>query len=127
VYYQEKCGTIQFQIFKYVGLVLSIKTDVLLVQINTALNREGVELPINQSYLFEVTTVPFGLHYITSYEGSNFLTIYRVLFVSENWSNAHRENPYSLNPVNHTTYTHGIKPQPTLHIFRFEAENKSEF
>jgi hypothetical protein len=22
-----------------------------------------------------------------------------VLFVSENWSNAHRENPYSLNPV----------------------------
>jgi hypothetical protein len=23
-----------------------------------------------------------------------------VLFVSENWSNARRENPYSLNPVN---------------------------
>jgi hypothetical protein len=36
------------------------------VQINTALNREGVELLFDQSYQFEVTTVPLGLHYITS-------------------------------------------------------------
>jgi hypothetical protein len=45
---------------------LSIETGVLPVQINIALNREGVELPFNQSYQFEVTTVPLGLHHITS-------------------------------------------------------------
>jgi hypothetical protein len=45
---------------------MSIDTDVLPVQIIKALNREGVELPFNQSYQFEVTTNPFGKHYITS-------------------------------------------------------------
>jgi hypothetical protein len=45
---------------------LSIETDVLLVQINTALNREGVELTFNQSYRLEITTNPLGKHYITS-------------------------------------------------------------
>jgi hypothetical protein len=43
-----------------------METDVLPVQISTALNREGVELPFDQSYRFEVTTVPLGLHYVTS-------------------------------------------------------------
>jgi hypothetical protein len=46
--------------------MLSIETDVLPVQINTEMNREGVELLFNQSYRFEVTTVPLGVHYITS-------------------------------------------------------------
>jgi hypothetical protein len=45
---------------------LSIETHVLPVQIIPVLNREGVELQFNQSYRFEVTTVPLGLHYITS-------------------------------------------------------------
>jgi hypothetical protein len=45
---------------------LSVETDVLPVQINTALNQEGVELPFDQSYWFEVTTNPLGKHYITS-------------------------------------------------------------
>jgi hypothetical protein len=45
---------------------LSIETDVLPVQIIIALNQEGVKLLFNQSYRFEVTTVPLGLHYITS-------------------------------------------------------------
>jgi hypothetical protein len=45
---------------------LSIETHVLPVQIIPALNREGVKLQFNQSYRFEVTTVPLGLHYITS-------------------------------------------------------------
>jgi hypothetical protein len=45
---------------------MSIEADVIPVQINIALNQEGVELPFNQSYRFEVTTVPLGLHYITS-------------------------------------------------------------
>jgi hypothetical protein len=40
--------------------------QLLTVQINTALNRERVELQFDQSYQFEVTTVPLGLHYITS-------------------------------------------------------------
>jgi hypothetical protein len=65
----EKCGTtenIYFQIFKLNGFYLSIEAHVLPDQINTALNREGAELTFNQSYRFEVTTVPLGLHYITS-------------------------------------------------------------
>jgi hypothetical protein len=62
----RKCGTIHFQIFKYIGVVLSIETDVLPVQIIIALNRDGVELPFNQSYQSEVTTNPLGKHYITS-------------------------------------------------------------
>jgi hypothetical protein len=69
MYYHEKCGTtenIYFQIFKLNGFSLSIEAHVPLVQINTALDREGVELPFNQSHLTEVTTVPLGLHYITS-------------------------------------------------------------
>jgi hypothetical protein len=45
---------------------LRIETHLLPVQITPALNREGVELQFNQSYRFEVTTVPLGLHYITS-------------------------------------------------------------
>jgi hypothetical protein len=45
---------------------MSIEAHVVLNQINTALNREGVELPFNQSYQFEVTTNPLGKHYITS-------------------------------------------------------------
>jgi hypothetical protein len=52
----ERCGTtgdIYFQIFKFNG-------------VNKALNREGVELPFNQSYRFEVTTNSLGKHYITS-------------------------------------------------------------
>jgi hypothetical protein len=57
---------INFQIFKLNGFSLSIETDVIPVQINMALNGEGVELPFNQSYRFEVTNVPLGLHYITS-------------------------------------------------------------
>jgi hypothetical protein len=48
---------------------LSIETDVSPVQINTALNREGVKLPFNQSYQFKVTTNPLGKHYITSRGG----------------------------------------------------------
>jgi hypothetical protein len=34
---------VTFQIFKHNGILLSIVTDVLPVQINTALNQEGVE------------------------------------------------------------------------------------
>jgi hypothetical protein len=45
--------------------MLSIETDVLPVQINTALNQEGVKLPFDQSYQFEITTNPLGKHYIT--------------------------------------------------------------
>jgi hypothetical protein len=55
-----------FQIFSLNGFSLSIETDVIPVQINIALNREGGKLTFNQSYQFEVTTVPLGLHYITS-------------------------------------------------------------
>jgi hypothetical protein len=69
VYYHEKCGTTEnicFQIFKLNGFSLSIEAHVLSVQINIALNQEGVELPFNQSYRFEVTTNPLGKHYITS-------------------------------------------------------------
>jgi hypothetical protein len=57
---------IYFQIFKLNGLLLSIEAHVAVDQINPALNREGVELPFNQPYRFEITTVPLGLHYITS-------------------------------------------------------------
>jgi hypothetical protein len=57
---------IYFQIFKLNGFLMSIEAHVVLDQINPALNREGVELQFNQSYRFEVTTVPLGLHYITS-------------------------------------------------------------
>jgi hypothetical protein len=57
---------IYFQIYKHNGSALSIETDVLPVQSNTALNREGVELPFNQSYQFEITTNPLGKHYVTS-------------------------------------------------------------
>jgi hypothetical protein len=64
--FKQKSGTIEFQIFKYIGFVMSIEAHVLLVQMNTALNRKGVELPFNQSYRFEVTTNPLGKHYITS-------------------------------------------------------------
>jgi hypothetical protein len=52
--------------FKLNGFSLSIETDVIPVQINMALNREGVELPFNQSYRFEVTTNSLGKYYITS-------------------------------------------------------------
>jgi hypothetical protein len=55
-----------FQILKLNGFPLSIEAHVLPDEINTSLNREGVELPFNQSYRFEVTTVPLRLHYITS-------------------------------------------------------------
>jgi hypothetical protein len=44
---------------------MSIRAHVVLNQINTALNREGVELRIKQSYRFEVTINPSGKHYIT--------------------------------------------------------------
>jgi hypothetical protein len=47
---RESVARFIFQIFKYIGVVLSIDTDVLPVQINITLNREGVELPFNQSY-----------------------------------------------------------------------------
>jgi hypothetical protein len=57
---------VNFQISKDNGFTLSIKTDVLPVQINTALNREGVELTLNQSYQFEITTNPLGKHCVTS-------------------------------------------------------------
>jgi hypothetical protein len=62
----RKCDTIHFQIFKYIGAVLSIETDVPPVQIIIALNREGFELPFDQLYQAEVTTNPLGKHYITS-------------------------------------------------------------
>jgi hypothetical protein len=52
--------------FELIVLRMSIGTHTEPVQISTALNREGVELQSNQSYRFEVTTVPLGLHYITS-------------------------------------------------------------
>jgi hypothetical protein len=55
-----------FETLKHNLYTLSIEAHVVLDQINTALNREGVELQFNQSYQFEVTTVPLGLHYITS-------------------------------------------------------------
>jgi hypothetical protein len=45
---------------------MSIEAHVLQVQIDTALNREGVELTLNQSYRFEITTNPLEKHYITS-------------------------------------------------------------
>jgi hypothetical protein len=57
---------VTFQICKHNRFALSIETDVLPVQINTALNREGVELTFNQSYRFEIATNPLGKHYITS-------------------------------------------------------------
>jgi hypothetical protein len=56
-------------IFKYSNmyqLPLSTEAHFVLVQINTALNREGVELPFNQYYRFELTTNPLGKHYIIS-------------------------------------------------------------
>jgi hypothetical protein len=53
-------------LFRKYRVPLSIETDVLPAHINIALNREGVELQFNQSYRSEVTTVPLGLHYITS-------------------------------------------------------------
>jgi hypothetical protein len=55
-----------FHLFRKHRVSLSIETDVLPVHIIIALNREGVELQFNQSYRSEVTTVPLGLHYITS-------------------------------------------------------------
>jgi hypothetical protein len=55
-----------FQIFKLNGFSLSIETDVIPVQISISLSREGVELPFNQSYQFEITTNPLGKHYVTS-------------------------------------------------------------
>jgi hypothetical protein len=55
-----------FQIFKLNSFSLSIETDVIPVQISISLNREGVELPFNQSYRFEITTNPLGKHYVTS-------------------------------------------------------------
>jgi hypothetical protein len=58
-------GDIYFQIFKLNGFSLSVEAHFLPVHINTALNREGVELQFNQSYRFEVTTNPLGKHYIT--------------------------------------------------------------
>jgi hypothetical protein len=61
-----KCGTIEFQIFKYIGFVMSTEAHVILNQINTALNREGVKLPFNQSYRSKLTTNPLGKHYINS-------------------------------------------------------------
>jgi hypothetical protein len=59
-------GYLFSMIIKKGWLSLSIKLDVLPVQINTALNWEGVKLPFDQSYQFEVTTDPIGPHYITS-------------------------------------------------------------
>jgi hypothetical protein len=45
---------------------LSIEAHALRVQIDTTLNREGVELQFNQSYRSELTTNPLGKHYINS-------------------------------------------------------------
>jgi hypothetical protein len=45
---------------------MSIETHVMPVQIIPALNREGVELPFNQSYQSELTTNPLGKHYSNS-------------------------------------------------------------
>jgi hypothetical protein len=45
---------------------MSIGAHVVLNQINTALNREGVELQFHQSYQFKLTTNPLGKHYINS-------------------------------------------------------------
>jgi hypothetical protein len=44
---RKKCGTIDFQIFKYIGVVLNIETHIWPVQIDDVLNPEGVELPFN--------------------------------------------------------------------------------
>jgi hypothetical protein len=52
--------------FKLIVVRMSIVKHTRPVQIRTALNREGVELPFNQSYQAEVTTNPLGKHYITS-------------------------------------------------------------
>jgi hypothetical protein len=52
--------------FKLIVDQMSIVTHTRPVQIITALNREGVELPFNQSYQSEITTNPLGKYYITS-------------------------------------------------------------
>jgi hypothetical protein len=59
-------GDIYFKHLRTTGFSLSGEIHVLPVQINTALNQEGVELTFNQSYQFEITTNPLGKHYITS-------------------------------------------------------------
>jgi hypothetical protein len=51
---------------------MSIETHIMPVQIIPALNREGVELPFNQSYRFELTTNPWGKHYINSWGRTHF-------------------------------------------------------
>jgi hypothetical protein len=61
-----KCGTIEFQIFKYIGSVVSIEAHIVLNQIITALNWEGAELQFNQSCRFKLTTNPLRKHYINS-------------------------------------------------------------
>jgi hypothetical protein len=45
---------------------MSTEAHIVLNQINTALNREEVELQFNQSYRFELTTNPLGKHYVNS-------------------------------------------------------------
>jgi hypothetical protein len=55
-----------FHTFKHNVFTLSNEAHVVLDQINTALNREGVELQFNQSYRSKFTTNPLGKHYINS-------------------------------------------------------------
>jgi hypothetical protein len=55
-----------FKIYPNQRIPLSNEAHVLLVQIDTALNQEGVELQFNQSYQFGITTNPSGKHYIIS-------------------------------------------------------------
>jgi hypothetical protein len=55
---------------------MSIEAHIVLNQINTALNREGVELQFHQSNRFKLTTHPLGKHYINLREDpfSKYLT-----------------------------------------------------
>jgi hypothetical protein len=66
---RQSVARLKIFIFVYTKIdrrTLSVGTHVLPVQITPALNREGVKLPFNQSYRFEITTNPLGKHYINS-------------------------------------------------------------
>jgi hypothetical protein len=59
-----------FQIFKLNGFPLSIEAHIIINQMNTASNGEGVELQFHQSYWFKLTSNPLGKHYINLKEDS---------------------------------------------------------
>jgi hypothetical protein len=55
-----------FHLLRNIEFLSVLNQTVVPVQFNTALNQEGIKLPFDQSYQFEVTTDPIGSHYITS-------------------------------------------------------------